>query len=563
MPATLKFSVLTLMGFVLLGHAGHFQTVNVRSVPVLIDGSPVNCSHTAQSSDGFLWLATSKGLCRHDGVHTIAVSLPSDTTITALEVIGDTLFVGFEDGNYCHFMLKSGQHGPLVKAGSTRVTAFAKLGDMMFISLYGEGLRVDYRLSMQSITTKNGLPDDYAYDVVSLGDKVVVATDMGISLIDRLGKVVQNLDKLDGLSDNLSTTLLRISDSEVLVGYDNGKVDIVHLSSMKISHLTSIENVIKSRITDACLRGDHIWIASSTEGLATFTWPELKLMDHYPATGWGAEIVLSNVMADQEGHVILCGNQSQVLIFDPRILRITQHDGIDFTRATALTVDRGGNLWFASDDGIFFHGEEFITANRLKTLVNTGDSLAQYVCMSEDADGNMWLGTFGKGIARYSPPTGELRWYTEADGLVNNNVLDIKADGRRLWFSTLGGVSLMEDCNRYEFRNFGKADGLGSSYVYCAIADNEGNMLFGTDGAGVMVYDQGSFRPLIEESRVSPRNVVRMAVDGKGRIWILEASGKMKVYDHGKLAEKRLVHNGQELTLFTLTTCADGSIAVL
>ncbi len=137
------------------------------------------------------------------------------------------------------------------------------------------------------------------------------------------------------------------------------------------------------------------------------------------------------------------------------------------------------------------------------------------------------------------------------------------AVGRALWFSTRGGVSLLEDCAGNSFERFGRDEGLGSSYIYCAVPVGNDSLLFGTDGAGIIVYEGGRFSHLKEQIAGIPRSIVSMATDHHGRTWMLDSSGALSILSGGKVQAKRLTHDGQELEVFALSPCAHGSIALL
>jgi hypothetical protein len=93
----------------------------------------------------------------------------------------------------------------------------------------------------------------------------------------------------------------------------------------------------------------------------------------------------------------------------------------------------------------------------------------------------LWLGTFGGGLNRFDKNTGEVKYYTESDGLCNNVIYGILGDEQgNIWMSTNNGLSKFNP-ETEEFRNFDVTDGLQSNEFYwgaaCARAD--GSLVFG------------------------------------------------------------------------------------
>lgn len=539
------------------------QQFSMRTLNVVSDVGPVTTSESVQSEDGFIWMATSAGLCRYDGSHAHWVSLPIDTGISKLSLFADTLYIGFEDGHCCTYACGSGKAGAPIKTGSNSITAFVRRGRQLAIGMYGGGIGLWDGKTVKTIDTASGLPDNFIYDIAGVENILIAASDAGVTLLDLSGAIVRHLSNREGLSDNLASCLLKLDERNVLVGYDNGKADVLDLASFQVRPIGAAGPVLSGRITAACLLDRQVWLAASGAGLAILTQPSLERMDTYEPVSQVPGSAISSLMADQEGHILLHNGSHDLVCLDSRLLTVSLHEGIDFSGASAITIDRNGAVWFATDRGIFCHNETFAASERIRTFPKTAALPSQCVSLCEDADGNIWIGTFGHGVARLSPDDGSLRWFTERDGLINDNVLGITLVGRALWFSTLGGVSLLEDCAGNSFQRYGRDEGLGSSYIYCAIPAGSDSLLFGTDGAGIIVYAGGRFSRLNEKIAGVPRSVVSMATDHQGRTWMLNSSGALSVLSEGKVQAKRLTHDGQELEVFAMSACAQGSIGLL
>src|SRR5690606_36925676 len=101
--------------------------------------------------------------------------------------------------------------------------------------------------------------------------------------------------------------------------------------------------------------------------------------------------------------------------------------------------------------------------------------------LHESADGTLWVGTYGGGIARFDRASGRFRRYTTDDGLPSNSVYGILEDAsRRLWISTNRGLARFDPATGH-FHTFGARDGLqsdefnGGAYFESA----RGEMFFG------------------------------------------------------------------------------------
>jgi len=91
----------------------------------------------------------------------------------------------------------------------------------------------------------------------------------------------------------------------------------------------------------------------------------------------------------------------------------------------------------------------------------------------------IWLGYPGGGAARYEPATGDVKFYTAADGLIHNYVTAVALAGGRAFFATRNGMSIRDTDGRW--RNFVRMWGFAHNdatgvaadgrYVYLATAE--------------------------------------------------------------------------------------------
>lgn len=81
--------------------------------------------------------------------------------------------------------------------------------------------------------------------------------------------------------------------------------------------------------------------------------------------------------------------------------------------------DKAGNLWVATDNGLFLLDTEKKEAKLYRP--KTGKTPWEGVFfIHEDADGSFWLGSKGLGLFHWNRETNYIKQFTKADGLSNN-----------------------------------------------------------------------------------------------------------------------------------------------
>jgi ligand-binding sensor domain-containing protein len=100
------------------------------------------------------------------------------------------------------------------------------------------------------------------------------------------------------------------------------------------------------------------------------------------------------------------------------------------------------------------------------------------IAMKVDADGVVWAGTWGGGLARWDGKA----WknYTVADGLPGNHVFMLHLDPRgRLWIGTNNGLALLRD-GKFVVKT--PADGLFAKNVFSMATSEDGSQWIGSYG---------------------------------------------------------------------------------
>jgi ligand-binding sensor domain-containing protein/signal transduction histidine kinase/DNA-binding response OmpR family regulator len=141
--------------------------------------------------------------------------------------------------------------------------------------------------------------------------------------------------------------------------------------------------------------------------------------------------------------------------------------------------DRNKNLWIVTPQEILRYHQDKQTLSTISFGPKDPETVT-FNNLSEDHDGNIWIGLYYGGIQVYSPKKGKIiAKYTTKDGLCNNNVLSITEDKQRnLWFSTINGLSRLK-ADRKTFQTYTSGDGLaGDEFHYNSLYKAQNGTIF-------------------------------------------------------------------------------------
>lgn len=168
----------------------------------------------------------------------------------------------------------------------------------------------------------------------------------------------------------------------------------------------------------------------------------------------------------------------------PKAFYTQQHGELPGTDVFRLFEDSHGDIWISIAGG----GPSVVRWERTTEsfhVYSEGEGLPLHsppTAFREDAAGNLWLGFYEGGLARYRE--GRFRMFTQTDGMPTGPVRTLFLDhAARLWVATgQDGVARLDDpqAESPHFVAYTTADGLSSNGISCITEDKMGRMYFGT-----------------------------------------------------------------------------------
>ncbi len=142
-----------------------------------------------------------------------------------------------------------------------------------------------------------------------------------------------------------------------------------------------------------------------------------------------------SIAQDEKGRIWVGTDRGAYLADGQEIIHFTAENGLSSSRIHAVFKDAEDIMWLSSwTNGVFkYEGDTFTRYNHFK-----GKALNYAVSgLAEDKKGNLWIGTFGKGLLRFN---GKEVTHTHVPALRDKDIYFICADrSGRIWFSVQDG----------------------------------------------------------------------------------------------------------------------------
>jgi ligand-binding sensor domain-containing protein/signal transduction histidine kinase len=223
--------------------------------------------------------------------------------------------------------------------------------------------------------------------------------------------------------------------------------------------------------------------------------------------------------------------------------------GLPQNYVVGIVQSRDGYIWLATQEGLArFDGIKFNVFDKRNTSQIKDNNIQ---ALFEDREGNLWFGTEGGGVNRFSG--GRFFNYTTSDGLAGNIIDAIYQDAEgAIWIGTVNGLSRFKDDT---FLNFTTRDGLASDVVLAICEDGNGDLWVGTEN-GLNRLTNGHFSTYTTRQGLANNLIRSIYRDHSGGLWVGTRDGL------NKLENDRFITYSTKQNLANnsiLSICEDGN----
>jgi len=463
----------------------------------------------AQTPDGYLWIGTTGGLLRFDGVRFTVFDSQNtpnlhENSVFCLMVARDgTLWIGTEGGGIVSYT--SGQFRTWVALDGQSndfVRVMVQDADGTVWAGTDGGLM---RLSGERFERVDGTQEFPAISVHSIfRDRARHLWVGGSRLVRMEGKTAIGYSLGSEASQNQVKSILQTSDGTLWVGTVSGLNRMLpgQDSFHPVAGVTSTVRVLR-QTPDGVL-----WIGTIGQGV--FTFDGGKLIQSTAPAALPSNTVL-DFFEDGEKNFWI-GTQTGMV----RLTR-TQVSIVPLPRANdadfeTIYGDRDGSFWIGST--LLFQMKD----GALKQQVLPSMSGIHVRNIFRDLSGALWAGTDGDGIYRIA--AGRTTRWTNRDGLTNNFIRAIAQDSdRSMWIATDAGLNhLVGDLEHPRIVSYQPQDGLAYPGIRSLLEDRTGDLWIGTD-RGLSHMHGGVFIQDAATTALAQMKVFGIHQDADGGLW--------------------------------------------
>ena len=158
-------------------------------------------------------------------------------------------------------------------------------------------------------------------------------------------------------------------------------------------------------------------------------------------------------------------------------------------------LEDDSRVWLATDEGVYCVDR---ARRRVLFLLERKDlqpvDLAR--ALAKDRSGNLWVGTYGGGLAVYGPQQEVLVKYDGSSGLGSDTVNDLLCDSRgRIWAATTGGLACFSEGPLRSPVLYAYSDGLPDENIRALAEDAAGNLWMSTNSGVCCLQGDGNVIP--------------------------------------------------------------------
>jgi signal transduction histidine kinase/ligand-binding sensor domain-containing protein/CheY-like chemotaxis protein len=483
-----------------------------------------------QTPDGYLWVATEKGLVRFDG---------------------------------SNFTIFDSDNTPGLHVSSISALMVDHSGDL-WIGTNGGGIARLHHQKFTSFDKRAGLSNDVVNSIVEDGaGDIWIGTGQGLNRLHN--GAFTSFGLANGLPNDEILSIALAHDGVLWIGTHKGLSRYASNSFETFGVSAGLpDDYVKHLFVD---RSGQLWIATNGGGLSTRRNGKFSLFNSQSGLASNA---LSSVYVDKSDTVWVGSFVAGMSrLANGKVENYSTKEGLAADDVRCFFEDRYGDLWIGTGGG----GLHRLSNSRLFTTYGVREGLSQPNALGvfEDASGDVWVGTNGGGLDRIH--NGTISAITKKQGLANDLVFSIaQSSNGDLWIGTKGGLNRMRNgvlsvlgvheglpggsvlatlvdnsdalwvgrrlgLSRIQgghVRNFSRSDGLSNNFVTSLFQTQDGALWIGTAGGGLNRFKDGKFVSYQTQQGLSDNTVQSIFEDEDHTLWIGTYEGGLNRFKDGK-----------------------------
>ena len=286
---------------------------------------------------------------------------------------------------------------------------------------------------------------------------------------------------------------------------------------------------------------------------------------HYGVNELGSNIV-SGILQDENDRIIIGVDHGGMTVLDKQNWSYTNFvnnpsdpKSLSHNSIICMYQDDNGLVWLGTNKGgVNYFSSEAVFFNFYKQVGNHPTNANDIWPIVEDEKGNLWLGTDGGGITYFNLKTGKYTNYTHDAENPNSLSSDIvvsmsKAAKGGLWLGTyFGGLNYFDGKSfKTCYHDDKDPNSISDNSVWNILLDSQKRLWVGTLKGGVDVYDQ-NFKKLyhfgLSNQKINSDYITSFCEDQNGNMWIGTGYG-LQVFDGSDTLRHILRETGNSKSL--------------
>lgn len=483
----------------------------------------------AQDQNGFLWLGTLEGLDRYDGYGFKHYKHHADDP----DSLSNNFVKDIEVDSQGRMWIATAGGLDLFDPSNERFVRYIEPDN------------------------KHGLIGNSASAIfVSLSGRIWVGTDMGLNRYQSSKDEFLPI-KLDHNGNDAVAHIAEDSNGNLWLATDRGLVRYNHETGRAVRYQENNSNLPGNRVSSLLPDGSGGMWVGTYEGLARYR-PETNEItevflsgqqDTVTPTGVG----INCIYKDGDGQMWVGTRSNGLNRYDPKSQSFILYESnpmdtnsISHNGIISLLHDRHGILWVGTDMGLNKFDPRTLTFGLHRKLSRgnpkPGSHDIRSICTTPDNE--VWLGTYGQGITRYSPATGEITQYQhEPDNpqsLEGHIIWMVRPDSEgNLWIGGDSGLCRLPP-DRTNFVHYPTktdvSNGISHGTTYTFYEDHKGRRWIGTfRGLNEYLGEEEGFRSYFHNpnnpNSLSSDNIWTMAEAPGHKIWVGTGGRGLDLFD--------------------------------